>query len=85
MFDGCVDGCCVESNLNVCERLCPTSPPPPPPQCQIGETQCVEGAPTGIQRCDIDGQWRLEPCPEAFSCSFGQCLPSTCFNNTSIH
>ena len=77
MFDGCQDGCCIEESPEVCQSLCST-PPPPPPQCQIGNTQCVDGAPTGIQRCDIDGQWRLEACPEEFSCSFGQCIPSTC-------
>ena len=74
-FNGCQEGCCVERSDELCQRLCASVSPP---QCQSGDTQCVDGAPTGIQRCDIDGQWRLEACPEQTVCTFDQCLPAQC-------
>ena len=77
-FEGCQEGCCLSAFADqrlACDLMCDTLPEA---ECTVGDTQCIEGAPTAFQRCNSDGEWTLVSCQENEHCSLDQCLPSTC-------
>jgi len=75
-FDACQEGCCQEATPELCERLCDELRPPA--ECQIGETRCLEGTPSAIQRCNPELQWEVQPCEIDTECQLDRCLPTSC-------
>jgi hypothetical protein len=77
-FDGCVDECCIVSEMmdpQQCATLCQQLPPG---ECTIGATRCLEDNLTAYQRCNLNLEWTLESCGADEACQLGQCLPNSC-------
>lgn len=79
-FDGCQEGCCQASSEERCGQLCDSLRPPP--ECEIGESRCLEGTPSAIQRCTTEQQWEIAPCEAETECQLDRCLPDRCVEGT---
>ena len=79
-FDGCQEGCCQEASEDICRQLCENLRPPA--ECEVGESRCLEGTPSAIQRCSTDLQWEIVPCEAETECQLDRCLPYDCVEGT---
>jgi hypothetical protein len=50
----------------------------PSGECRTGQSRCVAGTPSAIERCNVELQWSVNPCPEGTACALDECLPIDC-------